>query len=155
MSTTLPAVTESPQLHIAMSCPSPIEVQVVVVGEIDLATQAVLRDSLLRALHDHSPAVVDVDLAGVTFMDCTGISALLVAHTTALRSGCQLRVSHPQPIVGRVLAVTGVLGVLTAPIESRQPLRPESGYRSGTESSRVSCTLHFLCAAGVAVLLIV
>jgi anti-anti-sigma factor len=135
MSTTLPAVTGSPQLHIAISCPSPIEVRIVVAGEIDLATHAVLRDRLLSALHDHSPAVVDVDLAGVTFLDCTGIGALLAAHTTALRSGCQLRVSHPQPIVGRVLEATGVLGVLTAPIESRQPLHPESAYRPGTRSA--------------------
>ena len=135
MSTTLPAVTESPQLHLAMSCPSPTEVRVVVAGEIDLATQADLRDGLLSALHDHSSAVVDVDLAGVTFLDCTGIGALLAVHTIALRSVCQLRVSHPQPIVGRVLQVTGVLSVLTAPIESRQPLPPESGHRSETRSA--------------------
>jgi anti-anti-sigma factor len=135
MSTTLPAVTESPQLHIAMSCPSLFEVRVVVVGEIDLATVELLRDRLLSALRDHSPAVVDVDLAGVTFLDCTGIGALLAVHTIALRSVCQLRVSHPQPIVGRVLAVTGVIGVLTAPIENLQPLRPESGQRSGTRSA--------------------
>jgi anti-anti-sigma factor len=118
-----------------MSCPSPIEVRAVVAGEIDLATHAVLRDRLLNALRTQSPSVVDVDLAGVTFLDCTGISALLAVHTTALRSGCQLRVSHPQPIVGRVLEVTGVLSVLTAPIENRQPLRPESGHRSATGSA--------------------
>lgn len=135
MSTTLPAVTESPQLHITISCPSPTEVRVVVAGEIDLATQAVLRDGLLSALHDHGPAVVDVDLAGVTFLDCTGIGALVDVHSIALRSGCQLRVSHPQPIVGRVLKVTGVLSLLTAPIESRQPLRPESRHRSEPSSA--------------------
>jgi anti-anti-sigma regulatory factor len=63
------------------------------------------------------------------WLDCTGIGALVAVYNTALRSGCQLRVSHPLPIVGRVLELTGLLSVLTAPIERRERLAPESGYR--------------------------
>jgi anti-anti-sigma factor len=134
MSATLSAVTGAPQLHLAMSCPSPRGVRIVVVGEVDLATAAVLRDGLLSVLRDQSPALVDVDLAGVTFMDCTGVGVLIAVHTTAARSGCRLRVSHPQPIVGRVLAVTGALSVLTAPIESWELGAAEPGSPSAADS---------------------
>ncbi len=123
------AVTKLPQLHIATSHASPTVARVVVVGEVDLATAAVLRNRLLSVLQDRNPTVVDVDLAGVTFLDCTGLGALVAGYNTAVRSGCQLRVSHTQPFVGRVLEVTGLLSVLTAPIERREPLSPESGYR--------------------------
>jgi anti-anti-sigma factor len=132
---TFSAVTGLPQLHIDMSCPSPIMARVVVVGEVDLASAVLLRDRLLRVLHDQTPAVIHIDLTGVAFLDCTGIGALVAVYNTALRSGCQLRVTHPQPIVRQVLEVTGLLGVLTAPIEQREPLPPESRYRPKTGSA--------------------
>lgn len=105
-----------------MNCPSPAVARVVVVGEVDLTTAAMLRDGLLTALHDQTPAVIQVDLAGVAFLDCTGVDVLVAVYNAASRSGCTLRVFHPQPIVRRVLEVTGLLGVLTAAVERRQPL---------------------------------
>jgi anti-anti-sigma factor len=124
-----------PQLHIDISCPSPTVVRVVVVGDVDLSSAAVLRDGLLRVLHDRDPAVVEVDLAGVAFLDCTGIGALAAVYHTAVRSGRRLRVTDPQPIVRKVLELTGLLGVLTAPIDGREPLPPESGDRSSAAVS--------------------
>ncbi|HZN73711.1 MAG TPA: STAS domain-containing protein [Micromonosporaceae bacterium] len=88
-----------------------------VVGEVDLATAHLLRDRLLGVLREQAPAVLDVDLAGVTFLDCTGVSALVAVRNAATRSGCQVRVTHPRPVVRRVLDVTGLLSVLTAPID--------------------------------------
>jgi len=41
-------------------------------------------------------------------------------------------VTRPQPIVRRVLDLTGLLGVLTAPIDREQPLTGGSGYPSRT-----------------------
>ena len=120
MSTTLSPVTELAQLHLDTSWPAPSTVRVAVVGEVDLATAHLLRDRLLGVLREQAPAVLDVDLAGVTFLDCTGISALVAVRNAAMRTGRQVRVTHPQPIVRRVLDVTGLLGPLTAPID--QPL---------------------------------
>jgi anti-anti-sigma factor len=130
MSTTLSPVTALPQLHIDTSWSSPVVVRVAVVGEVDLATAHLLRDQMLGVLHEQAPAVLDVDLAGVTFLDCTGISALVAVRNAAVRSGRQMRVSHPQPIVRRVLDVTGLLGILTAPIDQPQPPPIRSGHRS-------------------------
>ena len=130
MSTTLSPVTTLTQLHIDTSWPSPSTARVAVVGEVDLATAHLLRDRLLGVLREHAPAVLDVDLGGVTFLDCTGISALVAARNAAVHIGGHMRVSHPQPIVGRVLEVTGLLDVLTAPIDQPQPPPIRSGHRS-------------------------
>jgi anti-anti-sigma factor len=114
MSTTLSPVTALFQLHLDTSRPAPSTVRVAVVGEVDLATAHVLRDRLLGVLREQAPAVLDVDLAGVTFLDCTGIGALVAVRNAAMHTGRQVRVTHPQPIVRRVLDATELLGPLTA-----------------------------------------
>jgi anti-anti-sigma factor len=92
--------------------PLPVTVTVAVAGEFDLATADALRDGLLDVLDDQNPAVLEVDLAGITFMDCAGLSALVAVRNVAVQTGRRLRIVHPQPIVHRVLAATGLLTLL-------------------------------------------
>jgi anti-anti-sigma factor len=113
---------------------SPTAARVVVVGEIDLATAARLRNSLLCVLHAQTPPVLYVDLAAVTFLDCAGIRAIVAVHADAVQANCQLRVTHPHPNVHRVLELTGLLDVLTAPI-GREPLPTETGNRPGSATA--------------------
>jgi anti-anti-sigma factor len=101
-------------LRIATSRPSPAIARIDLVGEVDLANAPELRDRLLAMLHDHDPDLLDVDLGGVTFLDCTGLGALIGARNAAVNAGRQLRVLHPQPFVRRILEVTGLLDVFTA-----------------------------------------
>jgi anti-anti-sigma factor len=122
MSTNVSAMTGLPQLTIEVRSPSSTVARVVVRGEVDVTTAAALRDRLLCVLRDRTPAIIQVDLAGVGFLDCTGIDVLVAVHNAAARSGCPLRIIHPQHIVRRILEVTGLLGVLTGPIERWQPL---------------------------------
>jgi len=117
MSTLSLPATSLPRLHIDTSCPWPGTARVALVGEVDLGTAPVLRDRLLSVLCDHRFVVVDVDLAGVSFLDCAGIGALVGARNTAVHVGRQLWVSHPQPFVHRVLELTGLLGLVTTPID--------------------------------------
>lgn len=123
-------VTVLTQLHLDITCPSPATVRVAVTGEVDLATATVLHDRLLHVLDGQSPSVLEVDLAGVTFLDCAGLGALVAARNAAVKTGRQMRVTHPQPIVRRVLAVTGLLTFLATPIDQPEALAPASGYRS-------------------------
>ncbi|GAA0711314.1 STAS domain-containing protein [Dactylosporangium roseum] len=120
---TLSPVTPSAQLRIGISCSCPATVRAVAVGEIDLTTAHMLHDGLFSALYTQAPDFLDVDLAGVTFMDCIGLGVLVAMRRAAARTGCQLRVVNPQPIVRRVLALTGLLGILAAP-SSTPPLVP-------------------------------
>lgn len=115
MATTFSPGTALTQLHLDSRWPSPSMAVVAVDGEVDLATADLLRDRLLGLLHEHGPTVLDVDLARVSFLDCTGIGALVAVRNAAIRAGRRVWITHPQPIVRRVLEVTGLLGLFTAP----------------------------------------
>jgi anti-anti-sigma factor len=147
MSTTLSPVTALTQLHLDTSRPSPSTARVAVAGEVDLATAHLLRDRLLGVLREQTPAVLDVDLARVTFLDCTGISALVAVRNAAVHVGRQMRVSHPQPIVRRVLELTGLLDLFTAPIDQPQPLPTRSEHPSRTGPAPATATPPGVLAA--------
>jgi anti-sigma B factor antagonist/stage II sporulation protein AA (anti-sigma F factor antagonist) len=87
-------------------------VRLVAVGEIDMSTADVLRASLNDALDKNPPAVV-VDMAGVTFLDSTGIAAFVVARNRAIGENTTLTLINCGSIIRQVLEVTGLLGPLT------------------------------------------
>ena len=122
MITTFAPMTPSTQLRIDTSCPSPGTARLAVIGEIDLSTTDLLRARLLNVLSTLHPHRIEVDLAGVTFMDCGGLTVLIVAGNAAARAGCQLRITNPQRLVRRILDLTGLLGVLTAEFDQAPPV---------------------------------
>lgn len=95
-------------------------VQVAIAGELDLSNAHIMRVRLLAAVRDRHPVVLDLDLAGVTFIDSTAVHALQRIHTTAERSGCRMRVLRPQPAVVRILEVLGVLDLFTTGSPARR-----------------------------------
>lgn len=95
------------QLRLVITYPTPTGARVTAAGEIDFATAPILRDGLLAALRERVPSVLVLDLADVTFLDCAGISALVIARRTATQIGIELRLTRPQPIVRRILDLTG------------------------------------------------
>lgn len=83
-------------------------------GEIDLAVGTRFSDELaLLVAEAHSPAFVD--LSACTFMDSTGINALLTAAESGAAAGVPLVVSAASPACRRVLEVCGVWDMLQAP----------------------------------------
>lgn len=86
--------------------------RLVVSGEVDVVSAGRFREHLAAAL-DSAPAALTVDLGGVTFLDSTGLSALVYAHNRARDEGIDLTVADPQPQVRRLLDVTGLLTVFT------------------------------------------
>ena len=121
MFTTFAPVSTPTQPRIDTSCPSPGTARVAVIGEIDMSTADLLRARLLNVLSALHPQRLEVDLAGVTFLDCGGLTALVVAGNAAASTGCQLRITNPQPLARRVLDLTGLLGVLTAGFDQAPP----------------------------------
>lgn len=87
--------------------------RVEVAGEVDMATADALAEALASALGTAGVSRVVVDLAGVTFLASSGITALVRANQLAgtLRTGFLL--TGCRPGVAQVLAMTGVDRVLT------------------------------------------
>jgi anti-anti-sigma factor len=85
-------------------------------GEIDMNRGPALREAL-SAAQQGSPDVI-VDLSGVTFMDSTGLHALIGAYHRAPEGGT-LAVVGPTSAIRRVFDITGLSGMLLL-----QPRRP-------------------------------
>jgi anti-sigma B factor antagonist len=77
-------------------------------GEIDLNTEPLLREALFAALAYDDAHTVLVDMSAVTFLDATGINTLVKAHHTAVGTNRAVRLRNPQPLVTRVLRITGL-----------------------------------------------
>jgi anti-anti-sigma factor len=76
-------------------------------GELDVSNLDELRgvfDRLLRAV----PQPIVVDLSGLRFADCAGISVLVATRNRLAAHGLDLKMTSPQPIVRRLLALTGM-----------------------------------------------
>lgn len=74
-------------------------------GELDVSNTDRLRRAITGALERHPPIVV-VDLSGLSFTDCAGLSALVWAHKLLARRGHTLLVTGAKPAVQRLLHLT-------------------------------------------------
>jgi anti-anti-sigma factor len=80
---------------------------VVVAGEIDLATSPALRDVLLDVEQCPGPVVV-VDLRGVTFLDSSGLNALVSARNALVARHGRMRLECGPGPVPLVLHASGL-----------------------------------------------
>jgi anti-sigma B factor antagonist len=77
---------------------------VALTGELDMATAKGLTDWLVCIAG--SPVIVD--LSGLTFMDSSGISALVMARNRMVEDGNELILTRPHPIVSKTLNIVGL-----------------------------------------------
>lgn len=85
---------------------------VVLHGECDLSSLTPLRAAFQRAVASDCPEVV-VDLEFCTFIDSTGIGALLGLNRSLARVvGRDLRILPGPPVVQRVFAICDLLDIL-------------------------------------------
>jgi anti-sigma B factor antagonist len=83
-------------------------VLLIVGGEIDFTTATVLSSALDDALAA-GPNNVLVDMSGVTFIDSSGLTALIHGYKAATRAEGWLSIRDPSAVVTRLLALTGQL----------------------------------------------
>ena len=87
-------------------------VVVAVVGDVDMNTVPELEERLVAAARAEVPLVAD--LTGVTFLDSSGLSALVRCHERGLRDGAAFRIVVATRAVAmplRLTALDGLLGV--------------------------------------------
>jgi anti-sigma B factor antagonist len=95
--------TDEPRLDIARD----VDGALVLAGEIDSYTAPDLAERL-----GADPPVEVVDVAGVTFIDSSGLRVLVEAHQTRAASGSRLVLRSPSAAVQRLLEISGLAGHL-------------------------------------------
>ncbi|MFE4669744.1 STAS domain-containing protein [Streptomyces sp. NPDC056716] len=93
-------------------------------GELCLDDTAMLDRALRSALAEPVPRV-ELDLAALTFWDCSVLNVLLAARHRALAKGQSVAVTAAGPAARRLLALTG-----TGPLFSAPPCEPSDSFPS-------------------------
>ena len=75
-------------------------------GEIDLATAPTVERELLRAEESHD--LVAIDLSETSFIDSTGLHAIMAANQRLRERGGQLLIVQGPPQVSRLFELTGL-----------------------------------------------
>ena len=81
---------------------------VAVLGEIDFSNADEVAQAFRDAVTVWSPPALQVDLRGATFMDSTGLGALIEGYRAATDHDIRFLVVNPSPSFRRVLTVTGL-----------------------------------------------
>jgi anti-sigma B factor antagonist len=96
----------------------PGQVLLVLHGELDLGTEPQLRNVAMAQLAAHNPSRLSLDLADITFLDSSGISALLDLREQASNRGAVLEFVAVSRRAARVLTIVGLaepLGIAADP----------------------------------------
>ena len=96
------------QTHVCSVVPT---LTVAVGGELDIESGPCLRDQLTCMIRAIGPRLA-LDLTGVTFIDCSGLTALLTARKAAQARGGWLRLVAVSRCVGRLVQITGLQDAL-------------------------------------------
>lgn len=80
-------------------------------GEVDVLTVDQVRVALTDALAAR-PAGIVVDLAELTFIDSTGLGALIFGFQRARDAGVRFCLAHPSRSVRQILVLSGLLEVV-------------------------------------------
>ena len=80
-------------------------------GEVDVLTVDKVRVALTEAV-DQRPDSIVVDLADLSFIDSTGLGALVFGFQRARDSGIVFRLAHPSRGVHQILVLSGLLEVV-------------------------------------------
>lgn len=112
---TFPPVGDEPAPLLISTTGSASGPRLAVAGELDIATAPQLLDAV-AALAGRPPAAdgerVDLDLADLTFLDASGLDALLAAQELARAGGRRLRIVGARPFARVLLEITGLVAVL-------------------------------------------
>ena len=125
---------DQPSLLVDLHCSATDSPRMLVFGEVDALSAGQLHKAVGDVLRDQRPRRIEMDLHGVSFLDSAGIHTLVLCQADAEQVDCRITLSKPQPVVYRVLQVTGLLehfGLTTPPPAdepragtSRAPSRP-------------------------------
>ncbi len=112
-------------------------------GELDVCTRDRLRRAISSALK-HCPQLLVVDLSALSFMDCSGLSVLIWAHQRLADQERQLLITGAQPIVQRLIHLTGLDTHLHLSTLEPRPTYPHQRAPDGGMQQH-PCTKEAVC----------
>ena len=109
------------QTHVCSVFPT---LMVAVGGELDMESGLCLHDQLTCMIRAIGPRLA-LDLTGVTFIDCAGLTGLLTTRKAARAQGGWLRLVAVSRCVSRLIEITGLQDTLVTPPPPRRLRDPE------------------------------
>ena len=100
--------SEGEQLDLRVVDASSDVVEILLAGEVDIATISAVRSALM----DHSNRSIMADLTDVTFVDSSAIGLFVTESQRFQEQGKSLRLRKPQPSVRKVMEIIGVTSLL-------------------------------------------
>ncbi len=127
---TAPGVFSAPHLTIIVE-QHPRRPVIRLLGDLDLSNKALFQD-VMGGILEQRPQLLVLDLSGLAFMDCSGLSVLVSAHRHLAEDQHSLFVTGAQPIVRRLIALVGISVRLHL---STPEARPDASHRGRGEDS--------------------
>jgi anti-sigma B factor antagonist len=93
-------------------------------GELDVATVEGLRQQWLDEVDARQPDRLVVDMSGVTFLDSTGLGAIVALQRRQRPHGGVVAIANATPMVAKILQLTGMH--LTMEVNGEAPPARES-----------------------------
>ena len=87
------------------------EATVALDGEIDAATVGEVKQKVTAVIDANPGAKVTIDLGAVTFLDSTGLGAMVSAMKAARSTGGDIALQNVAPNVRKVFDITGLADV--------------------------------------------
>lgn len=81
-------------------------------GELDHDSTAVMRAEIDNQLRDTALSELIIDMAGISFMDSSGIGLVLGRYKLMAARGGKVRISRPGKRTDRLLGIAGVYDLM-------------------------------------------
>jgi anti-anti-sigma factor len=82
-------------------------------GEVDMATAGMVKQAATKAITDDGYRRLVLDLSQVSFMDSSGLHAIVDAQRAMQAAGGQVKVVNGSPSLARIFELTGLNRLLT------------------------------------------
>ncbi len=95
-------------------------------GELDISTADRLQQAVARLCVAQGPRELIVDLRRLSFVDSSGLAAMVYANRLCERHGCRLTVIRGSQAVHEVFELTGLDELLPFTFDGAEPAGPDA-----------------------------
>jgi anti-anti-sigma factor len=139
----LPTITDD-QFSLVIEMPGTADAppRIVVSGAVDRTAAKHLQRAVIEVLRRCCPRGVELDVAGVTYLDSAGISALLACQADARQLDCELTLRNTGPATYRQLQIAGLLEHFGLAKPARRTVPGAFGAALGLEGNGLSGLIY-------------